>query len=160
MTEENNKSLGRKVLEEVEYALKNSLNILPFRSLKNYENKVKKLGKEDYKKLPWVTGDLDFKALFHRMYSLASIVVPVIYLSSGIFDGTWTPKQFRDYKIETQYQEALVENEKILWGQKNPLKDAKNLQDSLDIYQKYGLPIILKEPSLDEKNKILENLAD
>jgi len=35
-------------------------------------------------------------------------------------------------------------------------KNAYNFQDSVDIYQKYGLPIKLLEPSLEQKEKAIK----
>jgi hypothetical protein len=85
-------------------------------------------------------------------------VVLSLYLVGGIFTRAWTPKQMKEYnemkRIETGMK--AEHTSKINYEYKRIFDNAKTFQDSVDIYQKLGLPIILSKPSFKQKEEAIK----
>jgi hypothetical protein len=140
------KSLGRKVLDGAKYVGKNFWKVLPIGSSLNHIKKDKeKIGTIDY----------EVKAMFHNIYALAGVCIVGSYITFSAITGAWTPKQIKQYneKIkEKEFIEAVENREVDFWyGRIFEEENAKTFQDSVDIYQKYGLPIKLLEPTIQQK---------
>jgi hypothetical protein len=81
-----------------------------------------------------------------------------LYTIGGIFTKAWTPKQMREYnersKIEADMKEEHIGN--VNYEYERIFDNAKTFQDSVEIYQKFGLPIILSKPSFKQKEEAVK----
>ncbi len=101
---------------------------------------------------------LKTKGLGKKIEFLGTGLMAAIIVYLGLFFelkcDTNFQKQYRGYKIDAQYQEAL-------WENKSPLKGCKDKNDSINALYLLGYEnkIKFEDFSRNEKNKILENLA-
>jgi hypothetical protein len=139
------RSLGKKALDGLNYVGKNFWKILPVGSGVNYHNKLKNgLIKEDRD-----------KETLHSLYGLFGIFALSIYLSGGLFTGTWTPKQIKEYSEKSEIEKAdRIQYEKSIDSSYNNLfRNSVSFEDSLEIYKKSRLPIKLISPTIEEKER-------
>ncbi len=90
----------------------------------------------------------------------SAIVLLGCYILVGITTKVWTPKQIKEYnrieKIKTQIESELKSYVDYRFNRIFEDANAKTFQDSVDIYQKYGLPIKLLNPTLIQKEKTIK----
>lgn len=123
------KNFGRKFLDGMKYVGKNSWKVLPVAGFINgvynnfnSNNKIIKL----------------LKFSFHSLNMLAFGIYFTCSVNSNSFNPTKWNKNDKHYnQINSSYDSLF--------------KDAKTFSDSLAVYQHYGLPVILPEPTLEEK---------
>ena len=142
--------MGRKVLDGAKYVGKNFWKVLPVGSIVNYDNKDKKgLIKPSFGKY-----------CFHLLYGIAIAVGLTNYTIEGINSGAWTPKQIKACnevrRIKKEIEKTELDETNYYYERIFKDADAKTFQDSLEIYQKYGLPIILLNPTLEQKEKAIK----
>lgn len=116
-------------------------------------------------------GNLKRKALDRAKYivnnswkvlALGAIVPFSIWVSLVAATGAWTPKQMKQYseqeRIKAEVEAEYKSYTEYRFNRIFKDADAKTFNDSVNIYQKYGLPIKLLEPSLGQKeNAIKQN---
>jgi hypothetical protein len=150
-----------KIIDSVKYLGKNFWKVLPVGSSINYEQKNRDKNKS--KTTEYNLGDnYTLRGVFHDIYALAGVFAVSGYLGFAGLTKEWSPKkQFEAYsKIEAEKKK----NEKIKimteCKYKNIFKkeNSKTFSDSIDIYQKYGLPIRLLEPSFEQKQEAVNKL--
>jgi hypothetical protein len=147
------KSIGRKVLDGAKYIGKNFWKVLPIGSSLNHINKDKeKIGTIGY----------EAKAMFHNVYALTGIIILGVYIPFGATTGAWTPKQIHIYNLEKKVDRVLDEmNTDYInhhFNQMFEKENPKTFQDSVDIYQKYGLPIKLLKPTIKQKEEAINKM--
>jgi len=98
------------------------------------------------------------KDLFHDAYATVGILGLVIWLTGGVFLGTWTPKQIKQYneKLRIELELKTQDIGDINYRYNRLFENAINFNDSLKIYEKYSLPIKLLEPSIEQKKRAIE----
>ena len=147
------KTLGQNVLDGSKYIGKNFWKVLPVGSKLNHINKDKhKVGTFMY----------EVKSFFHDIYALAGIVTLGGYLTFGAMTGAWTPRQINEYELKKRVDEAFIEispkyaKDKFdkIAGKKHP----KNLQDSLNICDKYELPVKILNLTDTQKTEIINSI--
>jgi hypothetical protein len=150
------KSFGRRALDVSKYIGNNLWKVLPVGSAINYQNRLKSTGKNIYYDTP---KDVVNKA-FHGLYAIAGIFTLAIYGSLGAITGAWTPKQMKAYnekvKIEAQMESEHKKEVEYRYDKIFENSNAKTIEDSVEIYKKYGLPIKLLNPTLEQKEKAIK----
>jgi hypothetical protein len=89
---------------------------------------------------------------------LAGALLAVGYIGGGILTGVWTPKQMKAYSEKVRIEQQIEAEHKgdIDYKFNILFKNAKNFQDSVDVYNKYGLPIKLLTPTHEEKEEAVK----
>lgn len=142
-------NLKQKFLDRTRYIGNNFWKVLPIGSAINYTNKNKeKIGTFIYELESWV----------HVAYGLAGILTLAIYGSLGAVTGAWTPKQMKAYdeKIRIEQQIETEHKKEINYKFNRIFGKAITFQDSVDIYQKYNLPITLQNITFEQKEKAIK----
>ncbi len=128
------------------YALKNSWDILPgineFQATKTFLHNIS--GKKE----------TPFVKFIGRLFLTAGYI---IYGTASWATGSLNPKVWSEkvkegnekMQLKQQYENKVDSTYNSLF------QDTKTFQDSLEIYQKYGLPIKLEPVSFEEKEKIV-----
>lgn len=122
---------------------------LPVGNLINYTNKFNK----------GLVKDTHFnKMFFHSIYTALSIAALGSYSLIGFTTHTWTLKQWKEYheKVRIEQEMEKAQLDEVNYEYSKIFENATNFQDTVDIYQKYGLPIILLNPSLEKKEKAIK----
>ncbi len=98
--------------------------------------------------------DYSPKKALYRIGATIGAVVLLTYVSGGVFFGAWNGKELKDfYKKGVNSHMEHVRN--VNSGFNELFKDAKTFQDSVEIFQKYDLPIILPEPTFQDKERVV-----
>jgi len=137
-------NIRQKTSDIVGYVKNNFWKVLPLGSSINYiKNGKKKNATKD---------------LFHDAYATVGILGLVIWLTGGVFLGAWTPKQIKQYneKVRIELELKIQDIDETNYRNNRLLENAKNFEDSLEIYKKYHYPIILLEPSIEQKKRAIE----
>ena len=72
--------------------------------------------------------------------------------------GAWTLKQMKQYNEKSRIEQQIKTEHKneVNYFYNRIFEGAENIKDSVDIYQKYGLPIKLLNPTLEEKERAIK----
>jgi hypothetical protein len=91
----------------------------------------------------------------HNAALLFGGIVFSLYLIGGIFTKSWTPKQMREYNEKSRIEAEMKKEytDKVNYEYNRIYENAKTFQDSVEVYQKFGLPIILSKPSFKQKEE-------
>lgn len=148
-----------KTKKNLKNLLKNSWDILPgineFQLFKN----AKRAGDNLYYNLN--RKDPSFLKTLGRVFLTSAYITYGIVSCAhdSLNPKVWNANMKENYTI---MQEKQRYENKVDSAYDSLFKDAENFQDSLEIYQKYGLPIKLEDPSFKEKERITghKNLED
>lgn len=135
------RSLGRKALDGAKYVGKNFWKVLP-------------IGHE----INFLSGKSKIKSgLAHLLFTILWICPLGVYVLNGTDDGKWTPKQYKEARLEKQEQEQYRND--INNSYKKLFKDAKDVGDTLEIVNKHNILYELTlKPSFEDKERIVKDL--
>lgn len=142
----------------------------------SFENKIQKFSEEQEKLIETLEKDTaeyskfsnafkrEAKKFLHEAYSILGLSAVTIYTVAILGTHSLNPvHQYKHYRgdIERAILEVKEENKRIekidsSYNSLNLFQDAKNFEDSLEIYKKFGLPIRLETPNLEQKEKIVK----
>lgn len=142
------KSIGRKALDGAKYVGKNFWKVLPVGSLINYTVRLNKK----------LTKETPLGSAFHTLYGAGAIATLALYAFLGVETGAWTPAQIKQYNEKERIKAQMEAEHKseVDYFYNRMFENAKSKEDSVGIYQKYGLPIKLLNPSFEQKEKAIK----
>jgi hypothetical protein len=81
-----------------------------------------------------------------------------LYVTTGISTGAWTPKQIKAYNERVRIEQELKDQhlKEVNYFYNRLFEKAITFQDSVEIYKKYNLPINIKNPTLNQKEKAIK----
>lgn len=91
--------------------------------------------------------------------ALATAVPLVVYIGTGVVTSDWSITNFKTYLgIINEGLKRKAYEQKVDSTYNALFNEAKSLDDSLKIYEKYGLPIKLelKKPSFEDKERAVK----
>jgi hypothetical protein len=146
----------KKLIDAVKYVGKNFWKVLPVGSSINYVKKQKEEGE-------LIEDNYTFKGIFHDLYALGGVFALSGYLGVVSMTNSCSPKKqikelnrIENEKRKQEYHERFINSEyERMFERENP----KTFQDSVDVYQKYGLPIKLLEPTIKEKENLVNKIV-
>ena len=106
------------------------------------------------------------KEFFIPILKTASVAVGgsalVLYTVGGVVHNVWTPKQIKEYneKFRLEQKVYFEHQHTVDSTYTNLFQDAKSTQDSIDIYQKWGLPIQLLSPTIQQKEEAIQKWSE